>query len=65
MQQRVTLAELIDDGPDTAHDAEGHDSPVEQLAAYDTGFVALLSDASVWVNGDERFPNCLGGSSDG
>lgn len=32
---------------------------VQQLAAYDTGFVALLDDGSVWVKGDERFPNCL------
>lgn len=37
---------------------------VIQLVAYDTGFAALLDDASVWVSGDERFPNCLGGSLD-
>lgn len=58
------MNELIDDGPDAAHHAETHGSPVKQLAAYDTGFVALLGDASVWLNGDERFPNCLGGSPD-
>lgn len=63
-QRRVTLSELIDDDASNAHRGQACGLPVKQLAAYDTGFAALLDDGSVWVNGDERFPNCLGGSSD-
>ena len=60
-QGRVTLSDLTDDSQDAAR-AQAHTSPVKQLAAYDTGHAALLEDASVWVKGDGRFPNCLGGS---
>lgn len=63
-QRRVTLSELADEGNKAALPAQRNSLPVTQLVAYDTGFAALLEDASVWVNGDERFPNCLGSSPD-
>lgn len=63
-QRRVTLPELADGGDEAPLSTQADSLPVKQLAAYDTGFAALLEDGSVWVNGDERFPNCLGGSSD-
>ena len=63
-QRRVTLSELADGDDEAAPPAQTESSPVKQLVAYDTGFAALLEDASVWVNGDERFPNCLGSSPD-
>lgn len=63
-QRRVTLSELADDGDKAALPPQTNSLPVKQLVVYDTGFAALLEDASVWVNGDERFPNCLGSSPD-
>ncbi|SPO03483.1 uncharacterized protein DNG_06166 [Cephalotrichum gorgonifer] len=61
---RTTLARLADDDHETGQRIQAYDVPVQQLVAYDTGFSALLDDGSVWVNGDARFPNCLGGSPD-
>ncbi|KAH9908132.1 RCC1/BLIP-II [Xylariomycetidae sp. FL2044] len=34
--------------------------PIVQLAAYETGFVALSEDGHVWTWGDERYGACLG-----
>ncbi|OTA83623.1 hypothetical protein M434DRAFT_181580 [Hypoxylon sp. CO27-5] len=33
---------------------------IDQLAAYETGFVALSNDGHVWTWGDERYSACLG-----
>lgn len=33
---------------------------IAQLVAYETGFVALSRDGSVWTWGDERYSSCLG-----
>ncbi|RCI13197.1 hypothetical protein L249_0365 [Ophiocordyceps polyrhachis-furcata BCC 54312] len=35
-------------------------SPVQTIAAYDTGFVILHQDGTVATSGDARFENCLG-----
>lgn len=36
------------------------ESPIHQIAAYETGFVILHCDASVSTIGDPRFADCLG-----
>ncbi|KAI0181481.1 RCC1/BLIP-II [Hypoxylon sp. FL1284] len=33
---------------------------IDQLVAYETGFVALSDDGRVWTWGDERYSHCLG-----
>ncbi|KAL5615422.1 uncharacterized protein BROUX77_001259 [Berkeleyomyces rouxiae] len=58
----LTLGEVCA-APDLLSEFYSSDFVVNQVVAYHSGIVLLLQNKSVWVYGDSRYPNCLGGDS--